>query len=45
MCGRYYIEIGGKELQDIIGAVEKNIKEYLEQIIIKEYGAGQAGSK
>jgi putative SOS response-associated peptidase YedK len=38
MCGRYYIEIDEKELQDIAGAVEKNIKEYPEQTTIKFSG-------
>jgi putative SOS response-associated peptidase YedK len=38
MCGRYYIEIDEKELQDIVDAVEKNIKEYPEQTTIKMSG-------
>lgn len=38
MCGRYYIEIDEKELQDIVDAVEKNIKDSYEQPTIKFSG-------
>lgn len=38
MCGRYYIEIEEKELQHIIAEVNKNMKEYPEQMTIKTSG-------
>ena len=38
MCGRYYIEIDAKELQDIISEVEKNTKEPYEQLKLKISG-------
>ena len=38
MCGRYYIEIDEKELQDIVDAVEKKTQESGEQLTIKTHG-------
>jgi putative SOS response-associated peptidase YedK len=38
MCGRYYIEIDDRELQDIVRAAEKNIGETHEQLTIKTGG-------
>jgi len=38
MCGRYYIEIDEKELQDIVDEVERNIHESGEQLTFKTSG-------
>ena len=38
MCGRYYIEIDEKELQDIVSAAEKKAKESGEQMTFKASG-------
>ena len=38
MCGRFYIEIDERELQDIVNAVKKNIQENPEQLTIKFSG-------
>ena len=38
MCGRYYIEIDERELQDIVDEVEKKSRESYEQLTIKTSG-------
>lgn len=38
MCGRYYIEIDEKDLQEIVNEVEKKTQEYPEQIALKTGG-------
>ena len=38
MCGRYYIEIDEKELQDIVNEAERKLRGYAEQLSLKLQG-------
>ena len=38
MCGRYYIEVDEKDLEDIVNEVEKKMRKYPEQLTLKTSG-------